>query len=52
VNGHETEKDFIAQALKNTYWLRDAIRNAINVEEPTPLLAVKGYVQDPPLARE
>lgn len=32
VNGHEPEKDFIAQALKNTYWLRDEIRNAINVE--------------------
>jgi hypothetical protein len=32
VNGHEPEKDFIAQTLKNTYWLRDRIRNAINVE--------------------
>lgn len=25
VNGHEPEKDFIAQALKNTYWLREKI---------------------------
>jgi hypothetical protein len=32
VNGHEAEKDFIAQALKNTYWLRDEIRKAINTE--------------------
>jgi hypothetical protein len=32
VNGHEPEKDFIAQALKNTYWLRDRIRSAISVE--------------------
>ncbi len=32
VNGHEPEKDFVAQALKNTYWLRDEIRNAIHVE--------------------
>ena len=32
VNGHEPEKDFIAQALKNTYWLKDEIDHAINVE--------------------
>ena len=32
VNGHEPEKDFIAQALKNTYWLRDEIRGVINVD--------------------
>ncbi|MDQ7859962.1 MAG: nuclease-related domain-containing protein [Armatimonadota bacterium] len=32
VNGHEPEKNFIAQALKNTYWLRDKIQNAINAE--------------------
>ena len=32
VNGHEPEKDFIAQALKNTYWLRDKIRSATKVE--------------------
>jgi hypothetical protein len=32
VNGHEPEKDFIAQALRNTYWLRDRIRDATDVE--------------------
>ncbi len=32
VNGHEPAKDFIAQALKNTYWLRDEIRQTITVE--------------------
>ena len=26
VNGHAPEKDFIAQTLRNTYWLRDRIR--------------------------
>jgi len=30
VNGHEPEKDFITQALKNTYWLRDTICDVIN----------------------
>lgn len=32
VNGHEPEKDFIAQVLKNTYWLRDEICQVLNVE--------------------
>ncbi len=32
VNGHEPEKDFIAQALKNTYWFRDTIKAVINAE--------------------
>lgn len=32
VNGHEPEKDFISQAIRNTYWLRDEIHKAINVE--------------------
>jgi hypothetical protein len=32
VNGHQPEKDFISQALKNTYWLRDQIRDAIGME--------------------
>jgi hypothetical protein len=31
VNGHEPEKDFIAQTLKNTYWLRNELKNAFNV---------------------
>jgi hypothetical protein len=26
VNGHDPEKDFVAQALNNTYWLREKIR--------------------------
>lgn len=39
VNGHEPEKDFIAQILKNTYWLRDEICQALKVEVwVTPLL--------------
>ena len=32
VNGHQPEKDFIAQALKNTYWLREKIEKAIGVK--------------------
>lgn len=32
INGHEPEKDFIAQTLRNTYWLRDTIRKEINAE--------------------
>jgi hypothetical protein len=39
VNGHKPEKDFIAQVLRNTYWLRDAICQATNVEIGiTPIL--------------
>jgi hypothetical protein len=26
VNGHAAEKDFVAQTLKNTYWLRDQLK--------------------------
>lgn len=32
VNGHAPEKDFIAQALRNTYWFRDTIKAVINAE--------------------
>jgi len=32
VNGHEPEKDFIAQVLRNTYWLREEIRRVIGVQ--------------------
>jgi hypothetical protein len=32
VNGHEPQKDFIAQALNNTYWLRDAVQEVIHVK--------------------
>lgn len=30
VNGHDPEKDFIAQTLNNTYWLREKIGSLIN----------------------
>lgn len=29
VNGHDPEKNFVAQTLKNTYWLRDEIQKII-----------------------
>jgi ribonuclease HI len=32
VNGHPPEKDFIKQALRNAYWFRDGISNAIDVK--------------------
>ncbi len=32
VNGHNPEKDFIAQALNNTYWLKETIGNTINIQ--------------------
>jgi hypothetical protein len=35
INGHPPEKDFIAQVLRNTYWLRDQI---------TPLVGQKPWV--------
>jgi hypothetical protein len=39
VNGHDPEKDFVAQALNNTYWLREKIRLAVGVETwITPVL--------------
>lgn len=39
VNGHDPEKDFIAQALRNTYWLRDQVGQVLKVEVwITPLL--------------
>ncbi|MGQ9850611.1 MAG: nuclease-related domain-containing protein [Aggregatilineaceae bacterium] len=31
INGHQPEKDFIAQAVRNTYWLRDQIQKATNI---------------------
>ena len=31
VNGHEPEKDFVAQTLRNTYWLRDRIKSEMGV---------------------
>ena len=39
VNGHDPEKDFVAQALNNTYWFREKIRLAVDVEPwITPVL--------------
>jgi len=32
VNGHDPEKDFIAQALNSTYWLRDKIHPMVNAD--------------------
>jgi hypothetical protein len=32
VNGHAAEKDFIAQTLNNTYWLRDKILTTTNID--------------------
>lgn len=32
VNGHEPEKDFIAQTLQNTYWLREELYHALGVK--------------------
>ncbi len=40
VNDREPEKDFIAQALRNTYWLRDRIRETTGLEIwITPIVA-------------
>ena len=39
LNGHEPEKDFVAQTLRNTYWLRDRIRAEIGLDVwITPIL--------------
>lgn len=32
VNGHEPEKDFIAQTLNNTFWLRDRVRETTGLK--------------------
>ena len=32
VNGHDPEKDFIAQTLSNTYWLRNTVHTIVNFE--------------------
>lgn len=32
LNGHLTEKDFIAQTLKNAYWLRDRITEIVGIK--------------------
>jgi hypothetical protein len=39
LNGHDPEKDFIAQSLRNSYWLRDLIGNETGTKPwVTPLL--------------
>jgi hypothetical protein len=39
VNGRLPEKDFIAQVLRNTYWLRDAVSQVVGVKPwITPIL--------------
>ena len=39
MNGRDPEKDFIAQALHNTYWLREKTRPVLNLESwITPVL--------------
>ena len=32
VNGHDPEKEFIAQTLNNTYWLKEKVHAVVNVE--------------------
>ena len=32
VNGRDPEKDFVAQAMNNTYWLRDKIQATVNTQ--------------------
>jgi hypothetical protein len=52
VNGHEPEKDFIAQALKNTYWLRDKVRKVTGLEiwiRPVLVFANAFVEQTPPI---
>lgn len=39
VNGHDPEKDFINQCLRNTYWVRDKVESVIGTKPwVTPLL--------------
>lgn len=50
VNGHKPEKDFIAQALRNSYWLRDTIKSVINAEPwVTPIVVfTNAFVEHAP----
>jgi hypothetical protein len=47
VNGHEPEKDFIAQAINNTYWLKKRIRETIGVDVwvTSVLVFTKAFVE-------
>lgn len=48
VNGHEPEKDFITQTLRNTYWLRDKLRQEVRVTAwITPILAFTNAFVEP-----
>ena len=39
LNGHATEKNFIAQCWRNAFWVRDVLKNIGDIEVPvTPLL--------------
>ncbi len=39
VNGHLLEKDFISQSWRNTFWLRDLLKNTAALDVPvTPIL--------------
>lgn len=47
VNGHDPEKDFVAQCLRNAYWVRDQVEPVIGVKPwITPLLVfTNAFVQ-------
>lgn len=48
INGHRPEKDFIAQALKNTYWLRDIVHEATGLKVwITPIIAFTNAFVEP-----
>ena len=48
LNGRDPEKNFIAQVLKNTYWLRDQIQRTMNVQPwITPVLVFTGAFVEP-----
>jgi hypothetical protein len=52
VNGHEPEKDFIAQTLRNTYWLRDKVREVTGLDiwiTPVLVFANAFVEQTPPM---
>lgn len=53
VNGHNPEKDFIRQVLKNTHWLRDKVQAALNMQVwVTPILVfTTAFVEPMPTVR-
>ena len=53
VNGHDPEKDFIAQCLRNTYWVRDEVER-VTGEKPwvTPVLVfTNAFVKGSPMLK-